>query len=70
MPHRTNNAPPSQPAPSGVGISDLLGCPNCKSENVIKLWPAEIVLPGDNSDNSTKGYKYGCRNCDSTFYAN
>lgn len=57
------------PNGSAVGCTDLLGCPNCKSTNIIKLWRAEIVLPGDNSDNSTKGYRYGCHDCDSIFYA-
>lgn len=55
---------------SAVGCTDLLGCPNCKSTNIIKLWRAEIVLPGDNSDNSTKGYRYGCKDCEQTFYSN
>lgn len=48
----------------------LLGCPNCKSTNIIKLWRAEIVVwPGGNSDDTTKGYRYGCHDCESIFYA-
>jgi len=47
----------------------LLGCPNCKSTNITKLWRAELVCYGDNSDNSTKGFRYGCRDCESIFYA-
>jgi hypothetical protein len=67
----TDNQKPSAEAQREAVLccTDLLGCPNCKSTNIIKLWRAEIVLPGDNSDNSTKGYRYGCHDCDSIFYA-
>jgi len=56
--------PPNSPAaPSGVVCSEIVSCPKCNSTKCVRLWRVEVVLPGDNSDNSTKGWRWGCLNC-------
>jgi hypothetical protein len=56
-------APNSPAAPSGVVCSEIVSCPKCNSTKCVRLWRVEVVLPGDNSDNSTKGWRWGCLNC-------
>jgi hypothetical protein len=43
--------------------SEIVSCPKCNSTKCVRLWRVEVVLPGDNSDNSTKGWRWVCLNC-------
>jgi len=44
-------------------LERVVSCPKCNSAKCGRLWRVEVVLPGDNSDNSTKAWRWGCLNC-------